>query len=111
MDLDVLIVLMGRDSSHRLVAPKRHEELGGRVGKVRILPRCEELKLIEDQGGDPVGIMPVDSPRELDECLELPSVPQFDRTYRNRDRARHACPPTDEEPHLTMPVGGPEAST
>jgi hypothetical protein len=49
--------------------------------KVRILKRREELKLVEDQEWDPVGVIPIDSPRELDECLELPSVPQFGWAY------------------------------
>jgi len=61
-----------------------HEELGFRMGKVRILPRREELKLGEDQGRDPIGIVPVDFPRERDEFLELPSVPQFNGAYRDR---------------------------
>src|ERR1700675_3042976 len=59
------------------------------MGEVRILTRCEEVKLVEDQGWDPVRIIPVDSPRELDECLELLSVPQFDTAYRDRGRSRH----------------------
>jgi len=78
MDPGVLIVLMGGDSSHRLVAPKRHEELGARVREVRILARSEEVKLVEDQGRHPVRIIYVNFPRELDEGLELPFVPQFD---------------------------------
>lgn len=45
------------------------------MGKVGILSRGEELKLVEDQGWDPVGIISVDFPGELDEFLELPSVP------------------------------------
>jgi hypothetical protein len=74
------------------------------MGQVRILARREELKLVEDQRGNPVGIVPINSPRELDEWLEVPSVPQFDTTYRDGDRTRHACPPPDENMILSKKV-------
>ena len=70
------------------------------MGKVGILSRCEELKLLEDQGWDPVGIISVDFPGELDEFLELPSVPQFNRVYRDGGWACHACTFTGCRPHL-----------
>jgi hypothetical protein len=75
------------------------------MGKVGILSRCEELKLIEDQGWDPVGIISVNFPRELDEFLELPSVPQFNTAYRNRERTCHVCTSTDVGLIILFPRG------
>jgi hypothetical protein len=65
------------------------------MGKIGILTRGEESKLVEDQGWDPVGIISVDIPRELDEFFELLSVTQFNTGYQNREQTRHACTSTD----------------
>ena len=72
--------------------------------QVGILSRGEELKLVEDQGRDPVGIVSVDSPRKLDELLELRSVPQFNTAYRDRGRTCHVCTSTEVGPEGGTPV-------
>jgi hypothetical protein len=43
--------------------------------KYGFLAGVKRAKLVEDQGGDPVRITRVNSPRKLDEGLQLPFVP------------------------------------
>src|ERR1700730_7510471 len=107
VDVNVLIVLVSRDPSHRLHAAEGHEELGFRMGKVGILPRREELKLGEDQWRDPVGVVPVDLPRVRDKFLELPAIPQRNGAYRDREAVQNLNPPKRRPARLAARVPRP----